>query len=297
MRNSTYRFTLDLHKLQSQMSIAVFAYDSAVRLIISLTDGGNPYHIDDGCRAVFIGKRPDGKSLVHNCMIEGNAKEGNTRIIYDFNDQTAAIEGITECQIRLYSIDSELITAPGFIIVVKERLVDITDLPEDSLLDALDTILITEAAVKAAENERFYAEEARVQAEEERDKAEKGYIDESGECVFGRIRSEVLRELAENERAEAEKKRCDHEATRDLAETQRILKEDERVIAEIVRADEEAIRVQNETSRVASEASRVASEAARVQAEKSRVDYYEAFKTEVSGVMGTLASVVDGGAI
>ena len=60
MNYSIYRFTLDLHRHQSNMSVAAFQYDSAVRLIISLTDGGKKYLIEEGSSAIFYGKRSDG---------------------------------------------------------------------------------------------------------------------------------------------------------------------------------------------------------------------------------------------
>ena len=174
MKCSTYRFALDLQKHQSQMSIAVYANDSAVRFSITLTDGGLPYCIEDGCRAVFYGMRPDDEPLIHNCMIEGNR-----RIIYDFNESTAKEVGITECQIRLYGADGRLISAPRFIIVVDERVVTESDLDEEegSTLAALDAIFASETARDIAENGLFdedgnLLEGGRVQAEEARVEAE-----------------------------------------------------------------------------------------------------------------------------
>lgn len=169
MNRSTYRFTLDLQKHRSQMSIAVFVHDSAVRLYISLTDGGNPYLIEQGGRAVFYGTRPDDTPLCHNCMIDDTG-----RIIYDFNDQTASVEGITNCQIRIYGKDGELITAPKFSIVADERFVAYTDIEslEDSPLDALDNIQFAEVERVEAESARADAEKARADAEEAREIAE-----------------------------------------------------------------------------------------------------------------------------
>lgn len=165
MNRSTYRFTLDLQKHRSQISIAVFQYDSAVRLYISLTDGGNPYRIEEGGRAVFYGKRPDDTPLCHNCMIDDTG-----RIIYDFNDQTASVEGITHCHINLYGKDGELITAPKFSIVAEERLVSDADIEklEDSPLAALDEIQFAEMDRVEAETARVTAEEARAEAEANR---------------------------------------------------------------------------------------------------------------------------------
>lgn len=196
MNRSTYRFTLDLQKHRSQMSIAVFQYDSAVRLCISLTDGGNPYLIKEGGRAVFYGMRPDDTPLIHNCMIYDAGV-----VIYDFNDQTAAVEGITHCNIRIYGTEGELISAPKFTIVAEERLVSDADVEklDDSLLASLDEIQVVEKDRVTAESARVAAEEARVSAETARAEAEL----ERAEAETERINNENARIKAEEERANA----------------------------------------------------------------------------------------------
>jgi hypothetical protein len=80
MNFSTYRFTLDLQKHQSQISISAFQYDTAIKLSIGLTDGGVPYYLEDGCIAVLWGKKANGEPISHKCSIENN-----TRMIYEFN--------------------------------------------------------------------------------------------------------------------------------------------------------------------------------------------------------------------
>jgi hypothetical protein len=176
------------------MSIAVFTYDSAVRLCISLTDGGIPYLVEQGSRAVLYGKRPDDSPLIHNCMIDDTG-----RIIYDFNEHTASQTGITRCHIRLYGADGELISAPRFIIVVEERLVTEYDLQiEGSPLDAIDKLFITEQERVVAEDERVVAEDGRVAAELERVENEEAR--KSAEVVRGE--NEEARKQAEIEREE-----------------------------------------------------------------------------------------------
>lgn len=204
MKYSTYRFTLDLQKHQSQISIAVFQYDTAVRLYISLTDGGIPYHVADGCRAVFYGKRPDGTDLIHPCMIEGN-----TRIIYDFNDQTAYCEGTVDAQICLYGIDGDIITAPRLIIVANAKTVNTWNIPlEENKLSALEQII-------ASETQREINEEARRLAEY-------GECDDTQGWIFkGRVQAEV-------ERVEAEAKRAEAELARESAEADRVRAEEAR---------------------------------------------------------------------
>ena len=185
MNNSQYRFTLDLQKHQSQMSIAVYQYDNAVTLHISLTDGGKRYEIAEGSYVIFYGMRDDGKPLIHKCEVKDS-----TEIIYNFRNSTAYCCGIVNAQIRLYSADKRLISAPKFNISVEERVVDDDDVMlDEELFDSLDKI--------------FTEEKARAEAEDERNEAE-----------IARNIAEDSRVLAETERVNAEKARDDAEAVR-----------------------------------------------------------------------------------
>ena len=161
MNYSIYRFTLDLQKHQSQMSISVFKNDTAIRLLIGLTDGGKPYHINDGIQAILYGKRADDKEIIHRCMIKDNAE-----VIYDFEETTACKEGLVQCQLRLYGLDGNLITAPRFVIVVDERIVDDNNVEiQSDRLTALDNIFLSENERVEAEKARAVAENARAEAE------------------------------------------------------------------------------------------------------------------------------------
>ena len=201
MNNSTYRFTLDLQKHTSQMSIAVFKYDTAVRLYISLTDGGKAYPIGDGCIARFFAKRFDGVQLVHECMFNST----NTEIIYDFEKSTACVPGVVDCQIRLYGVDSKLISAPKFTIVVDERVVidDDYNINDELGTSAIDKLFEMEAS-------RLVAEEGRVQAEEARATAEISRAD----AEASRVLAESARATHESDRASAEVSRVEAEKAR-----------------------------------------------------------------------------------
>jgi hypothetical protein len=97
----------------------------------------------------------------------------NTEIIYDFESTTACVEGVVDCQIRLYGTNRELITAPKFTIVVDERVVGDDDFEvDDDTLSAFDQIFLTENERISAEEDRVEAEEARAEAEEAREAAE-----------------------------------------------------------------------------------------------------------------------------
>lgn len=255
MNNSTYRFTLDLQKHQSQMSIAVFQYDTAVRLHISLTDGGKPYLIADGSYAVLYGKRADGKALAHDCQIQGN-----TEIIYDFEDTTACVAGAVDCQIKLYGTDQKLITAPKFMIAVDERVVSDDDIiAEGGELSAFDEIFFTENERIEAEKEREKAEALRVAAEEARVASE-----------TARTVADNSRDAAEQARVDAEQARVDAEAARQSSETKRAANENIRAAKEAQRQGSESSRVDNENERIASESGRELAEAYRNSNEETR---------------------------
>ena len=167
MNYSTYRFTLDLQKHQSQMAIAVFKNDTAVKLYISLTDGGKPYLIGERSSAIFYGKRADSEPLIHKCEIS----ESKTEIIYEFEPTTACVAVLVNAQIRLYGADQRLITAPSFTIMVDEKIVDDEDIDtgsDPSPLSALDRIFATESDRVEAELERDHSEAQRLFNEEAR---------------------------------------------------------------------------------------------------------------------------------
>lgn len=180
MNSSNYRFTLDMHSAQSQVSIPVMVGDTGRTLRINLSDGSNPYAIADGCLAKLSIKRPIGTRIEEFCIIEGN-----TTIVYPFSENTCAMEGIHDCDITLYGLDGNVITSPRFTMVVSERVVKSDDIVLTATdLTAVDAMLVEEAKRQAAETERIalfqsyvsqaraYAEEARLYAEQVRTYAE-----------------------------------------------------------------------------------------------------------------------------
>jgi hypothetical protein len=127
---------------------------------INLSDGGKLYTIADGCLAKIAIKRPTETRLEEFCTIEGN-----TTIVYDFsqNQNTAAVEGIHDCEVTLYGLDGKVITTARFTMVVSERAVsgdDIIIYDED--YTAMDAMLTKEAERQAAETQRADAETKRV---------------------------------------------------------------------------------------------------------------------------------------
>lgn len=112
---SKYRFTLDIHKTKSQVSIPVLQGDTMIKLYISINDGGTPYQIAEGCTAKLICRRPNGKAFLHDCVINDN------RIVYTFDEDTASERGVSTCEIRIKGPSGGTLTTPRFLIVVEEK--------------------------------------------------------------------------------------------------------------------------------------------------------------------------------
>jgi hypothetical protein len=160
MEYSKYRFTLDIHKAKSQVSIPVMLGDTNIKFIISLNDGGTPYQIAEGCTVMFAGRKPSGKFVYHKCEIEEN------RIIYTFNENTASELGTINCDLRIHGKVRGNLTVPRFFITVEEKAVsdeEIEGYIESSPdLGGLKDIYLSELNRVNAELGREAAEEVRV---------------------------------------------------------------------------------------------------------------------------------------
>lgn len=169
MNSSNFRFVLDLHSTQSQISIPVTKGDTARVWYISLSDGGQPYIIEEGCLARIEIKRPTGTFLTDFCPIKNN-----TTLIYDFskNDitrQTAAVEGVHKCDVIITDADGNKIGAARFSMIVSDRVISSDDINlTDEDLTAVEAMINAEASRQAAEVGRVNAEAERVKAEEAR---------------------------------------------------------------------------------------------------------------------------------
>ena len=143
MNSSKYRFTLDMHMAQSQVSLPIVLNDTARQFYISLADGGKIYHIADGCLAVLRIERPTGTYIEQFCPIEDN-----TNIVYDFalNTNTAIIEGLHECEVTLYGPDGGVVTTARFTMVVDARVVNSDNIiVTDASWTMIDNIAVEEA--------------------------------------------------------------------------------------------------------------------------------------------------------
>lgn len=126
MENVIHRIALDLTGPDMCPMIEAQRGDSARTLIISLTQGGRPYWIDEGLTAALFATKPDGNPLFNACTIEKN------RIRYDFTPQTANVAGAFDCEIWLVAGDKREMTTPRFTIAVDERMRTDDVIPESA---------------------------------------------------------------------------------------------------------------------------------------------------------------------
>lgn len=107
-----YRFLLDVHETNSQISLSFKQGDTGRVLYITLTENGDIFNIPQNCVAVFTALKPDGTIIFNDCEINGN------EIVYTHTAQTAAVTGKVDCELRLYGAGNTLITSPHFTIFV-----------------------------------------------------------------------------------------------------------------------------------------------------------------------------------
>lgn len=131
MNDSKFRISLDIHRQTTQVHLAVKKGDTGRQIIATLSEGGVPYIIGDGCYAVFMAKKSDGNVLYNDCNIENN------QIIYDFTEQTASMAGRMVCELRLYGSDDKLITSPRIAIIVSGAVYEDDEVESTSEFTAL----------------------------------------------------------------------------------------------------------------------------------------------------------------
>lgn len=114
MNNAEYRFTLNLQKAQSQVTMQVNSGDTARTLLITLTNGGLTYRLGEGSTAVLSARKSNGKYLFNSCSIV----EDNTVIRYDFTTATTDTPGIMQCELIITDPVENTIVSPRFTMIV-----------------------------------------------------------------------------------------------------------------------------------------------------------------------------------
>ena len=114
MERTEHKLTLDVHKTVSTTSVSLKRGDTAHRLLITLSEGGYPYHIGEDCTAVFSAVKPDGTKIWNDCTIDKDV------VIYDMTEQTTAALGEVNCEIQIYGPGGALLTSASFLLLVED---------------------------------------------------------------------------------------------------------------------------------------------------------------------------------
>lgn len=117
--------------------------DDGRRLVIHLTQNGQPYHISDGCTAKFTAERPDGKRVSETCSVE------NCVIRYEVTTAVTSVVGVHTCEIILNGAKKGQITSSSFRIIVESPVCDddddtVADVPQMVELISVDEANVTE---------------------------------------------------------------------------------------------------------------------------------------------------------
>lgn len=119
MKYAIHRISLDINDdSPSQLTLSARQGDTAKLLIITLLADKHNYIIAEGCYASFIGKKADGASFEHECVIDRKTN----KIEYAFQPLTVSTSGRIDCEINLYSEFGERLTTSRFNIQVYETI-------------------------------------------------------------------------------------------------------------------------------------------------------------------------------
>lgn len=144
MNKQCYRKSLDLQKNGVQWSVEIKKNDANSRkIVISLTDGGKTFNLDENMIVTVYAKKPDENIIYSNCKIESGL------VIFEPTKQCISAEGTVNCELRIYSENSsgsQLLTSPRFSIEVYGVLSN-----EEHLVSTNEYSALTEATLKAQE--------------------------------------------------------------------------------------------------------------------------------------------------
>lgn len=113
MNNSVFRFTLDLHKQDTQVFVPVRKGDTAFKLSTLITESGNPYEIADGASVVLAATCSDGSNKY------GTATVTDNRIEIVLPAAFVAAADTLSCCFRITE-NSAVLSTPPFTILVDE---------------------------------------------------------------------------------------------------------------------------------------------------------------------------------
>lgn len=113
MNHSNYWISLDINKINSQLTLTLKQGETGRAIHIRLTEDGRPYQIGEGCYAALQALKTDSLNpLSHPCVVQDNT------ITYYVQPNITSTVGKVACEVALYSDDGQLILSSSFTIVV-----------------------------------------------------------------------------------------------------------------------------------------------------------------------------------
>lgn len=158
--NTTYRISLDVHKIESQVSITTFRGDSGHKIVANLTEDGKPLPLSKNCTVNFEALKADNHTLINECYIDDG------KIVYEFKQNTpegetcqvTAYPGTVKCQFKLIGENGRIISSPRFTIVVEEAVCNEGEIG-DSVSEATALTELVATLNKKLENDEFRGEQ------------------------------------------------------------------------------------------------------------------------------------------
>jgi len=103
------KLIIPLDKPMTRVSVPVKAGDTKSRVLhFTLTNNGTVIELDKIKIAAIKGIKPDGTKIFNTCVIKDN------EVLYEITNQTIAVPGTVECELKLYGMDGESVTTAKF---------------------------------------------------------------------------------------------------------------------------------------------------------------------------------------
>lgn len=118
MKYSDYKFSLDIHSVDTPVSLAVKKGDTNRRICITLRENGSIYPISEGCSASLKVNTPDGV-VKASCTFDDNV------ILCPLSADMTSKTGKFESDIALTE-GTQKLTTPKFYIIVDDTLEEVS---------------------------------------------------------------------------------------------------------------------------------------------------------------------------
>lgn len=169
MNNVMQHITLELTREISKSTLSVKKNDTNIRKVqVVLTNNGGMLPLENVVMAVVKAKKPDGKNVWNDCVIQGNV------ISFTMTSQMINVAGDVTCEIEVTWIDQSMLTTPQFTIHVYDSIntgvesqneyngivqalaetIENRELAESAMISALNSKASAESAADAAERSK-----------------------------------------------------------------------------------------------------------------------------------------------